>query len=484
MIFNSNEFLFFFLPVTLTVYFLLNRYRLTLASKSWLVAASLFFYSWWDVRYLPLILASIAFNYALGTVLGKHPDGRRKGAILLFGAAANLALLGYYKYFNFFISNVNGLLDSGIPVQRIILPLGISFFTFTQIAYLVDSYKGTAREYDLLNYGLFVTFFPHLLAGPIIHHKDMMPQFASSRKKVLNYKNMATGLLLLSIGLFKKVVIADRLSMWANTGFGGDAPLNMLSAWYTSLSYTFQIYFDFSGYTDMALGASLMFNIKLPINFNSPYKALNIQDFWRRWHITLSRFLRDYIYIPLGGNKSGPNVTYVNLMVTFLLGGLWHGAGWTFILWGGLHGTAIVVHRIWHGHNIRMPKPLAWLLTFNFVNIAWVFFRAKTMQDAHRVLAGMFGLNGLMLPAGFKKLMDALSIKGVEYGNWRTIFDGTGDPSFFVAAALVFCLLARNSNETAARFTPDKKTLAFALLLTFIALTSMGKVYEFLYFNF
>ncbi|MDN5089969.1 MBOAT family O-acyltransferase, partial [Aliarcobacter butzleri] len=310
----------------------------------------------------------------------------------------NLGLLGYFKYTDFFLDNFNGIFGTNIPLPHIILPLGISFFTFTQIAFLVDAYKQEAKEYSLINYMLFVTYFPHLLAGPILHHKEMMPQFASKYNWVKNYRNIALGLFIFSIGLFKKVVIADTFAIWANAGFDTATTLNLIEAWATSLSYTFQLYFDFSGYTDMAIGISLMFNIKLPINFNSPYKALSIQDFWRRWHMTLSRFLRDYLYIPLGGNRKGNIRTYVNLITTFLLGGLWHGAGWTFIIWGLLHGIALAIHRLWQSLGFRMNKILAWFITFNFINITWIFFRAKDFESAMKVLGSMFSFDNVVLP--------------------------------------------------------------------------------------
>ncbi len=257
--------------------------------------------------------------------------------------------------------------------------------------------RGETKEYDFLNYALFVTFFPQLIAGPIVHHKEMMPQFASRWNMVKRYKNIALGLFIFSIGLFKKVVIADTFAVWATAGFDTATTLNLIEAWATSLSYTFQLYFDFSGYTDMAIGIALLFNIKLPINFNSPYKALNIQDFWRRWHMTLSRFLRDYIYIPLGGNRKGEFRTYTNLLATFLIGGLWHGAGWTFIFWGFLHGLALVIHRVWQSLGFKMNKILAWFITFNFVNMAWIFFRAKEWDDAIKVLSGMFSLDNVVI---------------------------------------------------------------------------------------
>ena len=291
MLFNSYEFIFIFLPVLFLVYFYLNSKRLVLGAKLWLVIGSLFFYSYWNVIYLPLILLSMFVNYGVGLSLVNSSKIKLSSkTILVFGIVFNVGLLGYFKYVDFFLDNFNGIFGSNIPLPHIILPLGISFFTFTQIAFLVDAYRQEAKEYSLINYMLFVTYFPHLLAGPILHHKEMMPQFASKYNYVKNYRNIALGLFIFSIGLFKKVVIADTFAAWANVGFDSATTLNLIEAWATSLSYTFQLYFDFSGYTDMAIGISLLFNIKLPINFNSPYKALSIQDFWRRWHITLSRF--------------------------------------------------------------------------------------------------------------------------------------------------------------------------------------------------
>ena len=311
-----------------------------------------------------------------------------KKLFLIIAILANISLLGYFKYSDFFIQNFNSITSSNIESLNLLLPLAISFFTFQQITYLVGSYRQETKDYDFLNYALFVTFFPQLIAGPIVHHKEMMPQFANARNRVKNYKNIAMGLFIFSIGLFKKVVIADTFAVWATQGFDVATTLNLFEAWATSLSYTFQLYFDFSGYTDMAIGLALLFNIKLPINFNSPYKATNIQDFWRRWHMTLSRFLKDYVYIPLGGNRKGGFRTYTNLMATFILGGIWHGAGWTFVFWGFLHGLALVIHRTWHQLGLKLWTWLAWLITFNFVNIAWLFFRAKSGRMRLRFWVG------------------------------------------------------------------------------------------------
>ena len=329
MIFSSPQFILLFLPASFAGYFLLARMRLVILAKTWLVAASLFFYGYWNPAYLPLLLGSIFFNFSAGTALSSRqawvPSWSTQRAILWASIAANLLCLGYFKYANFLLDNIDLAFDIGYNLPQIVLPLGISFFTFTQIAYLVDSYRGEAREYDLLNYALFVTFFPHLIAGPILHHREMMSQFESRWTYAIRYRNVVLGLFIFSVGLFKKAVIADTFAIWANAGFGHLAPLDFFSAWATSLSYTFQLYFDFSGYCDMAIGASLLFNIWLPVNFNSPYKALDIQDFWRRWHVTLSRYLRDYLYIPLGGNRCSTARMRYNLMLTFILGGLWLG---------------------------------------------------------------------------------------------------------------------------------------------------------------
>ncbi len=494
MLFNSYEFIFAFLPITFFIYFYLNSKRLTVASKGFLVFASLFFYSWWNIAYLPLRLISMLFNYVVGNSLAKASFENKKGlnksfskkSILIFGIVANLSLLGYFKYADFFIANFNLVSSSNVELLHLLLPLAISFFTFQQIAYLVDSYRGETKEYDFLNYALFVTFFPQLIAGPIVHHKEMMPQFASKWNMVKRYKNIALGLFIFSIGLFKKVVIADTFAVWATAGFDTATTLNLIEAWATSLSYTFQLYFDFSGYTDMAIGIALLFNIKLPINFNSPYKATNIQDFWRRWHITLSRFLRDYVYIPLGGNKKGSFRTYSNLLATFVIGGLWHGAGWTFVFWGFLHGLALVIHRVWTNLGFKMNTILAWFITFNFVNIAWIFFRAKEWDDAIKVLSSMFSLENVALPSFLESKLSFLKKYGVNFEQWLQNIEPQGitqiAPYFLLAFILV--LVFKNSMEKRDSFKPNYK-LAFLTVFCFIfGILSLNKVSEFLYFNF
>jgi len=487
MLFNSYEFIFVFLPITFFIYFYLIHNRLTVASKGFLVCSSLFFYSWWNVAYLPIILASMIFNYVIGKKLNKTSKDKRKGfskkSILIFGIIFNLSLLGYFKYANFLIENFNLAFDSNAELLQLALPLAISFFTFQQIAYLVDSYKQETKEYNFLNYALFVTFFPQLIAGPIVHHKEMMPQFAKTRNKVKNYRNIAMGLFIFSIGLFKKVVIADTFALWVTQGFDVATTLNLFEAWATSLSYTFQLYFDFSGYTDMAIGLALLFNIRLPVNFNSPYKATNIQDFWRRWHMTLSRFLRNYVYIPLGGNKKGEFRTYNNLMATFIIGGLWHGAGWTFVFWGFLHGIALMVQRFWSKLGFKLWTWLAWLITFNFVNIAWVFFRAKEWDDAIKVLDSMFSLDNIVLRPILESRLSFLTEYGIEFG---VMFKVQG--AVYVAVWVVFTLFLVVFTKNSIQLMNNLKQNTFYALITaflfVVALYDMNKISEFLYFNF
>jgi len=377
MLFNSYIYIFLFLPAVVVGYFLVNRLSLPYAGKLFLIAASLFFYSWWNIKYLPLIFISVVFNYFTGKWISlqasSHSALRRK-ILLVFGISANLALLGFYKYADFFIANINMISGKQLTLLNIALPLAISFFTFQQIAYLVDSFRGEVKTYGLLNYSIFVTFFPQLIAGPIVHHKEMSGQFESNENRQVNWENVYAGLVIFSMGLFKKVFVADTFALWATAGFDQAASLNFVEAWITSLSFTLQIYFDFSGYTDMAMGSARFFNIRLPENFNSPYKAINIQDFWRRWHMTLSRWLRDYLFIPLGGSRCSELKIYRNLMITFILGGLWHGAGWTFVIWGVMHGAGSAVHRIWRHFGIEIPKLIAWAMTFLFINVTWVFF--------------------------------------------------------------------------------------------------------------
>jgi D-alanyl-lipoteichoic acid acyltransferase DltB (MBOAT superfamily) len=409
---------------------------------------------------------------------------------MVCGLTANLLFLGYFKYMDFFIRNIDMMFRAEIPLLRIVLPLGISFFTITQIAFLVDSYEGDVEERKLLNYSLFVTFFPHLLAGPILHHKEMMPQFERVKNKVLNYKNLYLGFSLFFLGLFKKVVLADEFSPWVAAGFDGSASLNFVEAWLASLSYTLQLYFDFSGYSDMAVGIGWMFNISLPVNFNSPYKAASVIDFWKRWHMSLSDFITDYLYTPIV--RTFGKVTFRNSMlavfIAMLISGIWHGAGWTFIIWGAMHGLALVVNHNWRKRKIRMPRFLAAFITFNFVNVAFVLFRAKTLDSAFRVLKGMSGANGVMLHQSLGKnaVTSKLGLLGISYGGWLEGIKGNDWTCIMVIIGLLIVFFLRNTNEIAASLTPDWKTKTFVLLVIAAcwSLTGMSRVSEFLYFQF
>lgn len=481
MLFNSFGFLFAFLPITLIGYFWLNRLRLLHLASVWLLAASLFFYAWWDVRYLPLIVVSILVNFLVGRRIGKPSSIGTRKVFLWCGILFNLSLLGYYKYALFITGEISRLFDLPHPEWHLTLPLGISFFTFTQIAYLVDTYRKEVKEYHLVNYGLFVTYFPHLLAGPILHHKEMMWQFRHIKNRLPNYRHLSQGLLLFALGLAKKVLLADYLADWANTGYAQAADLNAFEAWFTSLSYSLQLYLDFSGYTDMAIGISLMFNIRLPINFNSPYKAHSIQDFWRRWHITLSRFLRDYVYIPLGGNRNSSLRTYENLFATFVIGGIWHGAGWTFIIWGALHGAAMALHRWWDRLGLSLPASISWALTFLFVNLTWVFFRAPSVADALAMCEAMIGLHD-------QRLMSA-RISIPHFKDLLPHFQSIANAPSRADVVLLFGLLLTvlwlpNSMEIMKRHKPSLLSALLVAALLVASMLVLRRESEFLYFNF
>ena len=414
MLFNSYEFIFCFLPLAFACFYGLGRYGSRKLAIAFLSGASLFFYGWWNPAYLWVLVSSILFNYAVGGVL----SGKRvllysipKKAMVVAGISCNLLLLGYFKYANFALTSINFALESDLFIGTIILPLGISFFTFQQITFLIDSYKGETNEYNFLQYCLFVTFFPQLIAGPIVHHKEMLPQFNTVTISRLNLGNLSVGVSIFTIGLLKKTVLADSIAVYATPVFSSaenGVSLGFFTAWGGTLAYTLQIYFDFSGYSDMAIGLGWMFGILLPLNFNSPYKANNIIEFWKRWHITLSRFLKDYLYIPLGGNRKGQARRYFNLMATMLLGGLWHGAGYTFVIWGALHGLYLAINhgfrsiRLALGHDLTKSnvwgRGVARLTTFVAVSVAWIFFKASSLEGAQNVMHGVIGLNGFVLP--------------------------------------------------------------------------------------
>ncbi len=422
MLFNSYSFIFFFLPAALIGFYLLGTTGHSRRALTWLVFASLFFYGWWNPVYLLLLSASIGFNYQAGKALTQSYQirGEASRPLLTFGVAANLGLLGYFKYANFFVNTFNAGFHTDYQLAPIILPLAISFFTFQQISYLVDTGSGKAEPHDFLHYCLYVSFFPQLIAGPIVRSSEMLNQYTRKEAFPFKQEHLAVGLTLFFTGLFKKVVLADGISVYATPMFQAaesGTVIPFFDAWLGAVAYTFQLYFDFSGYSDMAIGLARMFGFQLPLNFNSPYKANSIIDFWRRWHMTLSRFMLDYLYIPMGGNRKGKPRHYLNLLVTMLLGGLWHGAGWTFVLWGGLQGIYLAVNHMWQrwreGLGLqgtsRVYRLIARLLTFLAIIWAWVLFRAESLQGAAEIYRGMLGLNGFVLdPSWIRKLGAAI----------------------------------------------------------------------------
>lgn len=516
--------MFLFLPICLSGYLVLLSKSQQIFAIVWLVLCSFFFYGWWNPTYLILIVFSMIFNFSVGNILSRQNRNFSKGLILWFGIAINLSLLAYFKYANFFVDQLNLIAELSFNVERIILPLAISFFTFQQIAFLVDSSRGMVREVHFLHYSLFVTFFPQLIAGPIVHHKDMLPQFFNSEESKLFTKNLVIGLSIFSIGFLKKTVIADGIAPYADivfdtTEMGGNP--SMLVAWGGALAYTMQLYFDFSGYSDMAIGIARMFGIVLPLNFYSPYKAINISEFWRRWHITLSHFLRDYVYIALGGNKKGAFSRYKNLFLTMFLGGIWHGAGWNFVLWGALHGFYLIIHQLWSGFtsswSIPIPSSIkkctAWAITFGAVVVGWVFFRAVSFESAITILQGMFGMNGVSIPNAVMVRIGALGDLLRTFGittylgggsnfifNWAWIAFLTPLAIMLPSTQDIFCKyngsLSRYSFENKAAFWPGYKffrrfewrqNIFWALLISLffvLGALTLSQVSEFLYFQF
>ena len=527
MLFNSYSFIFLFLPITLYFFYLIGRFNQLLAA-AWLVIASLFFYGWWNPRYLALLLTSIMFNYVVGIELIKEQKlggkTKKSKAILVCGLIFDLALLGYFKYANFIIGNINEISGTTWSLGEIILPLGISFFTFTQIAFLVDAYRGEVKGYNYIHYILFITYFPHLIAGPILHHKEIIPQFSNPSTYKINFDNLAVGITVFFIGLIKKTLLADGIAPHAVALFtiaDRGQELTFFEAWVGGLCYAFQLYFDFSGYSDMAIGGSLMFGIKLPLNFHSPYKSVNIFEFWRRWHMTLSRFLRDYVYTPLSHGKQKPWRLMMNLVVTMIIGGLWHGAGWNFLIWGGLHGFYLTVNHVWRnirrdylGQDIRKSTQLGRLagccLTFAAFVLSLALFRTQNMSGAVQMLSGMLALNGVALPLEWKSQFGLVEPFVTSIGITFQPLTARIESSGFTADAfkqivylgiIIWCL--PNTQQIMANYFPalspyhdGKKNKPIIIwrpniiysiciaLIAVIGLANITKVSEFLYYQF
>jgi len=511
MLFNSYEFIFLFLPTVLLVFHMIGRQGHQRVAITWLVGASLFFYGWWNPTYLGLLLFSILFNYSIGISLNNtHKVVLSKKTLLAIGVSTNLTTLGYFKYANFFVDNLNNLAGTNLILQQVILPLAISFFTFQQIAYLVDAYKGKTKEYNFLNYCLFITFFPQLIAGPIVHHKEMMPQFVKNTIYKIRSKNLAIGLTIFALGLFKKVVLADGLSDFSMPVFNAaelGITLTFFEAWSGSIAYTLQIYFDFSGYSDMAIGIARMFGIRLPINFNSPYKATSVIDFWRRWHMTLSRFLKHYVYITFGGNRKGEVRRHTNIIITMLLGGLWHGAGWTFVLWGLLHGFYLVINHIWRSiFKNRVESKLkiftSWSVTFLAVVVSWVLFRAESLDSAKNIYLSMLGVNGISLPTRFKNILNYSWIEkyNIDFNGiiGNGIIKDHRELAVWITASLILILVFPNVQQFIyqrnyklynlkfifIRWSPTLLWIGLTSIILIVSIVTISGDSEFIYFNF
>lgn len=512
MLFDSYIFIFAFLPICLFIYGVLTKYKQFASALSWLVIASLFFYGWWNPPYLCLLLLSITVNFMLGQLLRQRAKKAMDNRVPLYiGVTLNLLFIGYFKYAYFFIANLNQFVSQPIAFDPIILPLGISFFTFQKIAFLVDASRGEIKEFRFLDYCLFVTFFPQLIAGPIVQHKQIIPQFANHHKLNVSSGNFSIGITIFFIGLFKKIVFADSIAVYANASFDAAATgvlLTFWESWFGAIAYALQLYFDFSGYSDMAIGLAYLFGIKLPLNFFSPYKAKNIIEFWHCWHMTLSSFLRDYLYIPLGGNRKGPLRRYFNLIMTMLLGGLWHGANWTFVLWGMLHGLYLTINHLWRWlfGSWKLPSTLCHFLTFSAVVVAWVPFRAENIQVSTSMLRAMFSVQSISLPKSILSQLGnyqdwlismGFQVNGMFYNGLANWYYGL----MWIGGLLLLALWMPNTTQIMSQhFIPEgnfpkltkskifwQPTILWSSLLAFVILVSImviSEESEFLYFQF
>ena len=499
-----------FLPITLLGYFGLYHIKKDKPAQGFLLLMSLWFYAYFNIGYLPIICASILVNYAVYRLMQRKEatEGKRK-ALLILGLIFDIGLIFYFKYYDFFIDNINHAFNTDFVLRHITLPLGISFFTFQQISFIVDAYRGEAKGYSFLEYALFVSFFPQLVAGPIVLHKELVPQFRDKSKHHINYDNLSKGIMMFARGLAKKVLIADTFGAAVDVAMQkaaqisvGYGALTRVEIIIVMLSYTFQIYFDFSGYSDMATGLGSMFNLAIPMNFNSPYKALSVADFWKRWHMTLTRFLTTYIYIPLGGNRKGRARTYLNTMIVFLISGIWHGANWTFILWGVLHGlaqcfnklTSGIYKKIYHGAEsisgaagkalCGLIKTVQWIVTFAFINVAWLLFRSDSVTmwllllrrlkfDIRDVRTEI--LECFRLPK-FRYILSVLHLPQ----NDNMVF--WGGFTVMTLAALIICLCLPNNYER--KYKTNVLSLAFTWVILTLCIVSLSSVSTFLYFNF
>ena len=491
MQFNSYLFIMLFLPSCLAGYFGLQHMGKKEWARMFLAAMSLLFFAYGNPWYLVLLLASTGFNWRISRLLlgrsrgtgrkedGDAANGRQDGgrkAILILGILANLGLLFYYKYSNFFLENLNLFLKQDLLLTRILLPVGISFFTFQQVAWLVDSYRGETGGYGFLDYAIFTVYFPKIAMGPILLHREFIPQLKEEARQRMDSVNMSKGLMVFAAGLFKKVILAEFFAGPVAWGFSQVGSLSSSDAFLVMLAYTFQLYFDFSGYCDMAVGISRMLNLELPQNFNSPYKALSPVDFWKRWHMTLTRFLRNYIYFPLGGSRKGTVRTYVNVMLVFLASGLWHGANWTFILWGLIHGAAQCLNRMFDRQWNRLHTAFRWMATFLFVNLSWVIFRADSISQAKQFFKRLVGFENMQINPGF-----ADSFKMVELPQ---VFLNHRLMTIFLIYGIALHLVMNTRNMAEAGLKPTVLRGAGTAVLLVWSVISLAGISTFIYFQF
>lgn len=487
MLFNSYIFILVFLPVCLCGYFGLNHFRKYTLAQLFLLGMSLWFYAYFEITYLWVILSSILLNYGMIRIMDKVAAPWQRKAIMIVTVVLNFGVLFYFKYFDFFLLNLNRFAHTEFALHNILLPLGISFFTFQQVSYVVDAYKGEVQQYSFLQYASFVAYFPQLIAGPIVTHDELIPQFLDESKKHFNWENFAKGLYMFALGLGKKVLLADTFGVAANWGFANVASLDTTNAFFATLAYTIQIYFDFSGYCDMAIGIGQMMNLDLPLNFDSPYKSLSIDEFWKRWHKTLTRFFTRYLYIPLGGNRKGTLRTCLNIMIVFTASGLWHGANYTFIAWGMFHGILSVANRLWKKKVDQLHPGFAWLMTFLLVNVGWILFRADSVADAlticKRLVAMDFGpvneniLNAFLLPE-IKLLYTHIPQLGFLEWQPQPLL------TLFYGGAMALILGPTNAYEHMRTFRPTVGKLLVSVVLIVWCVMSFSGVSTFLYFNF
>ena len=543
MLFNSYIFIFLFLPAVLLGWYGLNRIKQYKMAQVFLVGMSLWFYAYFHVGYLAIILCSCGVNYLLSLYVSKYCDSlsadklgnssnadetcnlpeitkkasshsgtdekypasrkdatqRKRTAVLWLGCILNLGILGYYKYFDFLIENVNAVANTDFNLRHILLPLGISFFTFQQLSYVVDRAKGQAPHYDLVDYMTFVTFFPQLIAGPIVLHSEILPQFRDLEKRRLDRERFADGIIFFVIGLAKKVLLADLLAKPVAFAFENYSGLDSLTLFFGALAYMLELYFDFSGYCDMAVGIGKMFGMDLPVNFDSPYKSCSVREFWRRWHITLGRFFTTYVYIPMGGSRKGKLRMAINTMVVFALSGLWHGANWTFVVWGILHGLCVVWDRLkpeFMNRDRGVWKAIGCISTNIFVCLAWILFRSDSIGTAREYIKGLFSMRFFHSLGTLAETINCSELYVVRKA-LSLIRPGWIGPMYlyvFLAIILlsVWIVTRKNTTQIVNKFLCEnreqkKQSTAYSLWLAFLftwSVISLSGVSTFLYFNF